>query len=79
MRESREYSTLIRKQKRSGIRRSLKAAVTRFSHAHHARADRHGDREVAGCGTAKSAEPTVGPSRRDCRRWFGPRGTAKRQ
>src|ERR1039457_6349396 len=63
----------------AGLRHRLKAAVTRFSHAHDARADRHGSREVAGCGSAKGAKPPVGPSRRDCRRRSGPRGTAKQQ
>src|ERR1017187_6741527 len=48
----------------AGIRRSPEVAVTRFSLA-------DGGRGVVGCGTAKGAEPTVGPSRRDCRRRVG--------
>src|ERR1039457_5885981 len=56
----------------AGIRRSPEVAVTRFSLA-------DGGREGVGCGTAKGEEPTVGPSRRDCRRRFGSCGGAKRR
>src|ERR1022692_2000102 len=48
----------------AGIRGGVEVDVTRFSLA-------DGGSEVVGCGTAKTPEPTIEPSRRDCRRRFG--------